>query len=131
MEVQTYPKQTKNKVFLHAPYDMYSEYQPIFGYFIDDDPASDTFGQVLFGQIGEKNLQAEVDSYKDDTDMTIIKQQLLNCASADDWTALYVEDEEDEESAGLEVKNSTDTPIYSDEDTSKSGTIDNENKDEA
>lgn len=128
--VQTYPKQTKNKVFPHAPYDMYSEYQPIFGYFIDDDTASDTFGQVLFGQIGEKNLQAEVDSYKDDTDMTIIKQQLLNCADADDWSAIY-EDEEDKESAEPEVKASTDTPKPSDEDIIASRVVDNENKDEA
>lgn len=128
--MQTYPKQTKNKVFPHAPYDMYSEYQPIFGYFIDDDTTSDTFGQVLFGQIGEKNLQAEVDSYKDDCDMTIIKQQLLNCAGANDWSAIY-EDEEVEESAELEVKASTDTPIHSDEDTSTSRVVDNENKDEA
>lgn len=129
--MQTYPKQTKNKVFPHAPYDMYSEYQPIFGYFIDDDVTSDTFGQVLFGQIGEKNLQAEVDSFKDDTDMTIIKQQLLNCAGANDWSAIYEEDEEDEVSAEPEVKASTDTPIYSDEDTSTGGVVDNENKDEA
>ena len=129
--MQSYPKQTKNKVFPHAPYDMYSEYIPIYGYYIDDDTTSDTFGQVLFGQIGEKNLQAEVDSYKDDTDMTIIKQQLLNSVSADDWSAIYVEDEEDEESAVPEVKNSTDTPEYSNEDTSKGGTIDNEDKKEA
>ena len=129
--MQTYPKQTKNKVFPHAPYDMYSEYQPIYGYFIDDDTTSDTFGQVLFGQIGEKNLQAEVDSYKDDTDMTIIKQQLLNCAGANDWSAIYEEDEEDKESAEFEVKASTDTPVYSDEDTSTSRVVDNENKDEA
>ena len=129
--MQTYPKQTKNKVFPHAPYDMYSEYQPIFGYFIDDDPSSDTFGQVLFGQIGEKNIQAEVDSYKDDTDMTIIKQQLLNCAGANDWSAIYEEEEEDVESAEFEVKASTDTPKYSDEDTSTSRVVDNENKEEA
>lgn len=128
--MQTYPKQLKNKVFPHSPYDMYSEYQPIFGYFIDDDPTSDTFGQVLFGQIGEKNVQAQVDSYKDDTDMTIIKQQLLNCAGADDWSAIY-EDEEDEESAESEVKVSTDTPIHSDEDTSTGRVVDYENNDEA
>lgn len=127
--MKTYPKQIKNKVFPHAPYDMYSEYQPIFGYFIDDDPTSDTFGQVLFGQIGEKNLQAEVDSFKDDTDMTIIKQQLLNCAGANDWSAIYEEDEEDEASAETEVKAFTDTPKHSDEDTSTSRVVDNENKD--
>lgn len=128
--MQTYPKQTKNKVFPHSPYDMYSEYQPIFGYFIDDDTSSDTFGQVLFGQIGEKNIQAEVDSYKEDTDMTIIKQQLLNSASADDWSAVYEEDEEDKESAEFEAKASTDSPKYSNEDTITSGTIDFENKEE-
>lgn len=128
--MQTYPKQTKNKVFPHSPYDMYSEYQPIFGYFIDDDVTSDTFGQVLFGQIGEKNLQAEVDSYKDDCDMTIIKQQLLNCSGANDWSAIYY-DEEDEESAESEAKASSDAPKLSDEDTSTSRVVDNENKKEA
>lgn len=129
--MQTYPKQTKDKIFPHAPYDMYSEYQPIFGYFIDDDTTSDTFGQVLFGQIGEKNIQAEVDSYKDDTDMSIIKEQLLNCAAANDWSAVYEDDEEDEESAELEAKASTDTPEFGNEDTSKSGIVDNEDKKEA
>lgn len=130
--MQSYPKQIKNKVFPHAPYDMYSEYQPIFGYFIDDDTTSDTFGQVLFGQIGEKNLQAEVDSYKDDTDMTIIKQQLLKCAGADDWSAIYEEDEEEVlESAELEAKASSVTPISGNEDTSTSRVVDNENKIEA
>lgn len=129
--MQSYPKQTKNKVFPHAPYDMYSEYQPIFGYFIDDDTTSYTFGQVLFGQIGEKNIQAEVDSFKDDTDMTIIKQQLLNCAGANDWSAIYEEDEEDEVSAETEVKASSDTPLDNNEDTSKSRVIDYENKEEA
>lgn len=125
-----YPRQTKNKIFPHAPYDMYSEYQPIYGYFIDDDEKSDTFGQVLFGQIGEKNLQAEVDSYKDECDMTLIKQQLLNTPSADDWSAIY-EDEEEEESAEPETKASVNTPKPGDEDTSKSGTVDIEDKKEA
>lgn len=129
--MKSYPKQIKNKVFPHAPYDMYSEYQPVFGYYIDDDIASDTFGQVLFGQIGEKNLQAEVDSYKDDTDMTIIKQQLLNCAGANDWSAIYQEDEEDEESAEFEAKASTDTPELGNEDTYTSRIVDNEDKKEA
>lgn len=125
-----YPKQTKNKVFPHAPYDMYSEYQPIYGYFIDDDEKSDTFGQVLFGQIGEKNLQAEVDSYKDDCDMILIKEQLLNSASADDWSAIY-EDEEDEESADDKAQASATAPVHSDEDTPESGTVNLEDKKEA
>lgn len=125
-----YPRQTKNKIFPHAPYDMYSEYQPIYGYFIDNDEKSDTFGQVLFGQIGEKNLQAEVDSYKDDCDMTLIKEQLLNTASADDWSAIY-EDEEDVESAELKTEASVNTPKLGDEDTSKSGIVDSEDKKEA
>lgn len=125
-----YPRQTRNKVFPHAPYDMYSEYQPIYGYFIDDDEKSDTFGQVLFGQIGEKNLQAEVDSYKDDCDMTLIKEQLLNTPSADDWSAIY-EDEEDEESAEPEIEASVNTPQLGDEDTSESATVNLEDKKEA
>lgn len=125
-----YPRQTKNKVFPHAPYDMYSHYQPIYGYFIDDDEKSDTFGQVLFGQIGEKNLQAEVDSYKDDCDMTLIKEQLLNTPSADDWSAIY-EDEEEIESAELKTQASVDSPKLGDEDTSKSGIVDSEDKKEA
>lgn len=125
-----YPRQTKNKVFPHAPYDMYSEYVPIYGYFIDDDEKSDTFGQVLFGQIGEKNLQAEVDSYKDECDITLIKEQLLNTASADDWSAIY-EDEEDEESADDKAQASATAPVYSDENTSESGTVNLEDKKEA
>lgn len=127
-----YPRQTKNKVFPHAPYDMYSEYQPIYGYFIDNDEKSDTFGQVLFGQIGEKNLQAEVDSYKDDCDMTLIKEQLLNTASSDDWSAIYEdEDEEVIESAELKTEASVNTPKLGNEDTSESGTVNLEDKKEA
>lgn len=126
-----YPRQTKNKIFPHSPYDMYSEYQPIYGYFIDDDEKSDTFGQVLFGQIGEKNLQAEVDSYKDECDMTLIKEQLLNSASADDWSAIYEDDEEVIESADVETQASATAPVHSDEDTSKSGTVNLEDKKEA
>lgn len=125
-----YPRLTKNKVFPHAPYGMYSEYQPIYGYFIDDDEKSDTFGQLLFGQIGEKNLQAEVDSYKDECDMTLIKEQLLNSPSADDWSAIY-EDEEGEESAEPEIKASVDSPKLGNEDTSKSGTVNLEDEKEA
>lgn len=125
-----YPRQTKNKVFPHAPYDMYSEYQPIYGYFIDDDEKSDTFGQVLFGQIGEKNLQAEVDSYKDDCDMTLIKEQLLNTPSADDWSAIY-EDEEVEESADVKAQASATAPVHGNESTSEGGTVNLEDKKEA
>lgn len=128
--MMNYPRQTRNKVFPHAPYNMYSEYQPIYGYFIDDDEKSDTFGQLLFGQIGEKNLQAEVDSYKDECDMTLIKEQLLNIASADDWSAIY-EDEEEEESAELKTEASVNTSKLSDEDTSKSRTVNLEDKKEA
>lgn len=126
-----YPKQTKNKVFPHAPYDMYSEYQPIYGYFIDNDEKSDTFGQVLFGQIGEKNLQAEVDSYKDDCDMTLIKEQLLNTASADDWSAIYEDDEEVIEGADVKAQASATAPEHNDETTSESGTVNLEDKKEA
>lgn len=125
-----YPRQTKNKVFPHAPYDMYSEYQPIYGYFIDNDEKSDTFGQVLFGQIGERNLQAEVDSYKDDCDMTLIKEQLLNTPSADDWSAIY-EDEEEEESADVKTQASATAPEFSNEDPTESGIVNPEDKEEA
>ena len=125
-----YPRQIKNKVFPHAPYDMYSEYQPIFGYFIDDDEKSDSFGQVLFGQIGEKNLQAEVDSYRDDCDLTLIKEQLLNSPSADDWSAFY-DDEEDEQNAEPETTASVNTPKLGDENTSQGGTVNLEDKKEA
>lgn len=125
-----YPRLTKNKVFPHAPYDMYSEYQPIYGYFIDDDEKSDTFGEVLFGQIGEKNLQAEVDSYKDECDMTLIKEQLLNTPSANDWSAIY-EDEEVDEIAEPEIAASVNTPTLGDEGTSEGGTVDSEDKKEA
>lgn len=125
-----YPKMSKNKVFPHAPYDMYSEFQPIYGYFIDDDEKSDTFGQLLFGQIGEKNLQAEVDSYKDDCDMTLIKEQLLNTASADDWSAIY-EDEEEEESADVKTQASATSPEYGNENPTESGIVNFEDKKEA
>ncbi len=125
-----YPRQIKNKVFPHAPYDMYSEYQPIYGYFIDDDEKSDSFGQVLFGQIGEKNLQAEVDSYKDDCDMTLIKEQLLNTPSANDWSAIY-EDKEEEDSADVKTEASATASEHIDEDTSKGGTVNLEDKKEA
>lgn len=126
----SYPKQNRNKIFPHAPYDMYSHYQPIYGYFIDNDEKSDSFGQVLFGQIGEKNLQAEVDSYKDECDMTLIKQQLLNTPAADDWSAIYEDEEEENESADDKASATSVTPKSGDEDTSKSGVVDSEDKEE-
>lgn len=126
-----YPRMKKDKVFPHAPYDMYSHYQPIFGYFIDDDEKSDSFGQVLFGQIGEKNLQAEVDSYKDECDMTLIKEQLLRSAQSSDWDAYYIDDEEVDESADVKTQASATAPEHSDEITSESGIIDIEDKNEA
>lgn len=75
-------------------YDMYSEYQPVYGYYVDDDPKSATFGEVLFGQIGERNAYNEVLEYKDETDITYIKKQLLKMAQDSDWNA-----ELDEEAA--------------------------------
>ena len=129
--MSSYPRMTKNKIFPHAPYDMYSNYQPIYGYFIDDDNKSDTFGQVLFGQIGEKNLQAEVDSYKEDCDMSIIKEQLLNSASPNDWDAVYIDDEEVKESADVKASASSVAPKSGDEDTFKTGIVDSEVKKEA
>ena len=130
--MQSYPKQSKSKIFPHAPYDMYSEYQPIFGYYIDDDNTSDTFGQVLFGQIGEKNIQAEVDSYRDDCDLSIIKEQLLRSSSANDWSAVFEDDEEEDEESAVDKASATSvTPEFGDEDTSKSGIVNNEDKEEA
>nr|CAI9750563.1 hypothetical protein IMFVHALQ_IMFVHALQ_CDS_0002 [Microvirus sp.] len=78
--------QPKNKIFPNAPYDMYSHFQPVYGYFVDNDEKSDTFGSVLFGQIGEKDLFSEVQSYKEDCDMSFIKEELLRQSSADDWS---------------------------------------------
>lgn len=129
--MQNYPKQSKNKIFPHAPYDMYSHYQPVYGYFVDNDEKSDSFGQVLFGQIGEKNLQAEVDSYKDECDMTLIKQQLLNTPAADDWSAIYEDEEEENESAVDKASASSASPKSGDEDTSKGGIVDSEDEKEA
>lgn len=77
--------QPKNKTFDHFPYDMYSHFQPVYGYFIDNDPTSDTFGEVCFGQIGEKNVFQEVQSYKEDCDMSYIKEELIRQSSPDDW----------------------------------------------
>lgn len=75
-------------------YDMYSQMQPVFGYYVDDDPKSATFGEVLFGQIGERNAYADVLEFKDETDISYIKKQLLKVAKDSDWNA-----ELDEESA--------------------------------
>lgn len=125
-------QQKKNKVFPHAPYDMYSHYSPVFGYFIDDDNTSDTFGEVVFGQIGERDDYEMKQSFKDDCDMTLIKQQLLKSANADDWSAEFIDyDNEEVEDAEPEVKDTSNPADISDETFVKSGIIDSENKKEA
>ena len=68
-------------------YDMYSQMQPVYGYFVDDDPKSATFGEVLFGQIGERNAYNDVLEFKDETDISYIKRQLLKAAQPSDWDA--------------------------------------------
>lgn len=68
-------------------YDMYSQMQPVFGYYVDDDPKSATFGEVLFGQIGERNAYNDVLEFKDETDISYIKKQLLKVAKDSDWDA--------------------------------------------
>lgn len=118
--MSNYPKQSKNKVFPHAPYDMYSHYSPVMGYFVDDDEKSETFGKVLFGQIGERNDFEFVQSFKDDCDMTLIKQQLLSAEGADDFSAEFIDDEEEEESAESQVENTSDTANDSNETTVES-----------
>lgn len=111
-----YPKQKKNKVFPHAPYDMYSHYSPVFGYFVDDDNTSDTFGEVLFGQIGERDDYEMRQSFKDDCDMTLIKQQLLKSANADDWTAEFVDyDNEEVENGEVKDENTSNLENVNDE----------------
>lgn len=75
-------------------YDMYSQMQPVYGYYVDDDPKSASFGEVLFGQIGERNAYNDVLEFKDETDISYIKKQLLKVAKDSDWNA-----ELDEESA--------------------------------
>lgn len=125
-------RQKKNKVFPHAPYDMYSHYSPVFGYFVDDDNTSSTFGEVLFGQIGERDDYEMKQSFKDDCDMTIIKQQLLKSATADDWSAEFIDyDIEEVEIAESEVKNSSNSANNSNETTIESGVIDKENEKQA
>lgn len=73
-------------------YDMYSQFQPVYGYYVDDDPKSATFGEVLFGQIGERNAYNDVLEFKDETDITYIKRQLLKMAKDSDWDASFDED---------------------------------------
>lgn len=73
-------------------YDMYSRMAPVYGYYVDDDPKSPTFGEVLFGQIGERDAYADVLEYKDETDISYIKRQLLKAAQASDWNAELDED---------------------------------------
>lgn len=68
-------------------YDMYSQMQPVYGYYVDDDPKSATFGEVLFGQIGERNAYNDVLEFKDETDIAFIKKQLLKAENASDWSA--------------------------------------------
>lgn len=68
-------------------YDMYSQMQPVYGYYVDDDPKSATFGEVLFGQIGERNAYNDVLEFKDETDISYIKNQLLKAAKDSDWNA--------------------------------------------
>ena len=68
-------------------YDMYSQMQPVYGYYVDDDPKSASFGEVLFGQIGERNAYNDVLEFKDETDISFIKKQLLKAAQASDWNA--------------------------------------------
>lgn len=80
--------------FEEKTYSMYDRMAPVYGYFVDDDPQSATFGEVLFGQIGERDAYADVLEFKDETDISYIKRQLLKAAKDSDWNA-----ELDEESA--------------------------------
>ncbi len=85
-------RQSKKKKFPHEPYDMYNHYSPVYGFFIDNDNKSETFGEVCFGQIGERNDFELVQSYKDDTDMTLIKEQLIkNFDNENGWAAEFVD----------------------------------------
>lgn len=77
-------------------YDMYSHMAPVYGYYVDDDPKSATFGEVLFGQIGERNAYNDVLEFKDETDITYIKKQLLKVAKDTDWDTELDEDMEKE-----------------------------------
>lgn len=68
-------------------YDMYDRMAPVYGYYVDDDPKSATFGEVLFGQIGERDAYQDVLEFKDETDISYIKKQLLKSAQPSDWDA--------------------------------------------
>ena len=114
-----YLRQSKNKKFPHAPYDMYSHYSPVMGYFIDNDEKSETFGKVLFGQIGERNDFEFVQSFKDDCDMTLIKQQLLAAKGADDFSAEFIDDDEEEENAEAKIESISDSANDCNETTAK------------
>ena len=85
-------RQSRNKKFPHVPYDMYNHYSPVYGFFIDNDNKSETFGEVCFGQIGERNDFDLVQSFKDDTDMTLIKEQLIKSFDHENgWDAEFVD----------------------------------------
>lgn len=115
-------RQKKNKVFPHAPYDLYSHFSPVFGFFVDDDNKSETFGEVLFGQIGERNDFEIVQSFKDDCDISLIKEQLLKAAKDSDWNAEFVDyDEEENAVAEPEIKDTADIAQLGDETTDQSG----------
>ena len=122
--------QSKSKVFPHFPYDMYSHYSPVYGFYVDNDQKSDTFGEILFGQIGERNDFEAVQSFKDDCDMTLIKKQLLKSASESDWDAVYIDYDEEvkQEDEQFEVETSSSLANSSDENSISSGTIDSESK---
>lgn len=77
-------------------YDIYSQMQPVYGYYVDDDPKSASFGEVLFGQIGERNAYNDVLEFKDETDISYIKKQLLKMAKDSDWNAEFDEDMKEE-----------------------------------
>ena len=123
-------QQPKNKVFPHSPYDMYSHFSPVYGFYVDNDQKSDTFGEILFGQIGERNDFEAVQSFKDDCDMTLIKKQLLKSASESDWDAVFIDYDEEvkQEDEQSEVEASSSLAHTSDEDSISSGTIDSESK---
>lgn len=122
--------QMKNKVFPHAPYDMYSHYSPVYGFYVDNDQTSETFGEILFGQIGERNDFEAVQSFKDDCDMTLIKKQLLKSASESDWDAIYIDYDEEvkQDNEDFKSEDITSPAKLSDEDSIPSGTIDSEGK---
>ena len=123
-------RQKKNKVFPHSPYDQYSHFSPVFGYFVDNDEKSETFGEVLFGQIGERNDFEMVQSFKDDCDMTLIKQQLLKAAKDSDWNAEFVDYDEEEKNAVAEpeIKDIAYTAQRGDETTVQSGIADKQDE---